>query len=310
MIILVEATKKVSTTSKRKQHLKQYLPIYLLALPGIILMIVYRYIPMAGVSLAFTNYTAGMPMERIQFEGFKWFEHIFTDADFIQAFFNTLYISALKLIFGFPAPIVLALLLNEIASNKIRRIAQTVLYLPHFLSWSILAGIIFTLLSAQTGIMGFFGIEESLLLNSDAFVPLLVVSDIWKGSGWGTIVYLAAISSIDPGLYEAAMIDGANRFQRVWYITLPSIKNTIVILLILRCGGILNAGFDQVFMLMNDAVIDVADILDTLVYRLGLSQGNFALSTAAGLFKSLVGLILVLTVNKIAKKVDPSAGII
>ena len=293
-----------------RKRLRQYWPLYILALPAIVLMIVYRYMPMGGLYLAFTDFSAGMKMENADMVGFYQFQKIFSNPEFFQVLWNTIYLSLLKLIFGFPAPIILALLLNEMSSTKVRRVVQTVLYLPHFLSWAILAGILFTLFSAQTGILGFFGIKESIFLNSSAFRPLLVISDIWKSSGWGTIVYLAAISSVSPEYYEAAMIDGATRFQRIQYITLPCISSTIIVLLILRIGGILDAGFDQVFMLYNSAVYDVADILDTYVYRIGMSQGNFALATAAGLFKSVVGLILVLITNRVAKLIDKDAGII
>lgn len=292
------------------KKLRQYWPLYVLALPAIILMIVYKYMPMGGLYLAFTDFSAGMKMENADWVGMYQFQKIFSNPEFLQVLWNTIYLSILKLVFGFPAPIILALLLNELASTKVRRVAQTVLYLPHFLSWAILAGILFTLFSAQTGVLGIFGVQESIFLNSSAFRPLLVISDIWKSSGWGTIVYLAAISSVSPEYYEAAMIDGATRFQRIRYITIPCISSTIIVLLILRVGGILDAGFDQVFMLYNSPVYDVADILDTYVYRIGMAQGNFALATAAGLFKSVVGLILVLITNRAAKLIDKDAGII
>lgn len=307
-------TKTAATQPKRKnllaKRLRQYWPLYVLALPAIILMIVYRYMPMGGLYLAFTDFSAGMKIENADWVGMYQFQKIFSNPEFLQVLWNTIYLSILKLVFGFPAPIILALLLNELASTKVRRVAQTVLYLPHFLSWAILADILFTLFSAQTGVLGIFGVKESIFLNSSAFRPLLVISDIWKTSGWGTIVYLAAISAVSPEYYEAAMIDGATRFQRIRYITIPCISSTIIVLLILRVGGILDAGFDQVFMLYNSAVYDVADILDTYVYRIGMSQGNFALATAAGLFKSVVGLILVLITNRAAKLIDKDAGII
>lgn len=307
-------TKTAATQPKRKnllaKRIRQYWPLYVLALPAVILMIVYRYMPMGGLYLAFTDFSAGMKIENADWVGMYQFQKIFSNPEFLQVLWNTIYLSILKLVFGFPAPIILALLLNELASTKVRRVAQTVLYLPHFLSWAILAGILFTLFSAQTGVLGIFGVKESIFLNSSAFRPLLVISDIWKSSGWGTIVYLAAISAVSPEYYEAAMIDGATRFQRVRYITIPCISSTIIVLLILRVGGILDAGFDQVFMLYNSAVYDVADILDTYVYRIGMSQGNFALATAAGLFKSVVGLILVLITNRAAKLIDKDAGII
>ena len=290
---------------KIKGRLTRYLPLYVLAAPAIILMIIYRYLPMGGLYLSFTDYSAGMKLQNIEWVHFKWFARMFSNGEFLQVLLNTVYLSLLKLIFSFPAPIILAILLNEI-----RRSIQTVLYLPHFLSWTILAGILFTLLSPQTGIVKYFGVTQSIFLSSSAFRPILVISDIWKDTGWGTILYLAAISSISPEYYEAAMLDGASRFQRIWYITIPCIANTIIVLLILKVGTILDAGFDQVFMLYNSAVYDVADILDTYVYRIGLFQGNFGLATAAGMFKSVVGLILVILTNKAAKLIDKEAGIL
>lgn len=288
---------------------KKYMPLYIMAAPTILLMIVYSYLPMGGLYLAFTDFSAGMKLSNIEFVGFKWFIHIFSNAEFIQVMKNTIYISALKLVFGFPAPIILAVLLNEMSSTKIKRTVQTILYLPHFLSWTILAGILFVLFSTQSGIVSFFGIKESIFLNPKAFIPLLVISDIWKDAGWGTIVYLAAITSISPEYYEAAMIDGANRFQRIMKITLPCISSTIIVILIMKLGHILNAGFDQIYMLYNSAVIDVADILDTYVYRIGLAQGRFALATAAGLFKSVICLILVLATNKLVKLYDKDQSV-
>lgn len=301
----------VKINKKNKlQLMKNFWPLYVLALPAFILMIVYRYLPMAGLALAFTDYSAGMQLSNAEFIGFSWFQKLFTNADFVHVIWNTVYLSFLKLIFSFPAPLILALLFNEMGSSKFKRVTQTIIYMPHFISWAIVAGIIFTILSPQTGILGVFGFKESLLLNESAFRPLLVITDIWKEAGWGTIIYLSAITSISPDYYEAAMLDGATRFQRIWYITIPCISSTIIILLILKIGTILDAGFDQVFMLYNSAVDDVADIIDTYVYRIGMSQGNFGLATAAGLFKSIVGLILVVVTNKVVKIFDKDAGIL
>ena len=283
---------------------RRYLPLYIMALPAITLMILYSYLPMTGLSLAFTDFSAGMKLENVSFVGLKWFEQIFSNEEFAQVMYNTINISVLKLLFGFPAPIILALLLNEMTNLKFKRTVQTVLYLPHFLSWTILAGILFTLFSAQSGIVSFFGVTVSIFLNESAFVPMIVISDIWKTAGWGTIVYLSAISAISPDYYEAAMIDGANRFQRILHITIPCITSTIIVLLIMKLGTILSAGFDQIYMLSNSAVIDVADILDTYVYRMGMAQGRFGLATAAGLFKSVICLVLVLITNRVVKMFD------
>lgn len=297
------------STKASMRHIKRYIPVYLIAMPGILMMVIFKFLPMSGLALAFTDFSAGMPLANVSWVGLKWFKILFSGDEFPGVIVNTLIISFAKLIFSFPAPIILAILLNEMKSDRARRSFQTVLYLPHFLAWTVLAGIMFTLFSPQTGIVGFFGIKESVFLNPSLFRPLLVISDIWKTSGWGTIVYLAAISSIDPNLYEAAMIDGANRFHKIRYILIPSITNTAIILLILKIGKILDAGFNQVFMLQNPAVYDVGDILGTYVFRTAMSQGRFAMATASGLFKSVIGLILVVTVNLIAKRVDKDAGL-
>ncbi|MDD3334964.1 MAG: ABC transporter permease subunit [Eubacteriales bacterium] len=288
---------------------KHYWQLYLLALPAVVLMLTYRYLPMFGLSLGFTNYRVGMSFDRVSWVGLKWFQQMFSNKTFLNVLWNTVYISMLKLLFSFPAPILLALLLNEMDNQWMKKRFQTMIYLPHFLSWTIVAGILFTLFSTQTGIVKYFGMKESIFLNPSAFRWMLVFSDIWKDAGWGTIIYLAAISSISPEYYEAAMIDGATRSQRMRYITLPCISSTVVVLLLLKLGNVLDAGFDQVFMLSNAAVLDSADIIDTYVYRIGMSQGKFAVGTAAGLFKSVVGCSLVFLANRAVKLADPEAGI-
>ncbi len=304
-------SKRVVAPKKKKFSLilKRYWPLYVLALPAFILLIVYKFLPMFGIMIAFKDYYPGSGIFTSEWVGLKWFERMFTWGDFTPVLWNTIVISVLKLLIGFPMPIIIAILLNEMRGQRRKRFFQTVLYMPHFLSWAILAGILFTLFSPQTGVLSYFGIEESIFLNEGSFLTLILASDVWKDSGWGTIVYLAAISGINPELYEAAMIDGANRFQRIWHITIKSIAPTIVILLILKVGHLLNAGFDQIFMLYNPAVYDVADILDTYIYRVGISEGNFGLATAAGLFKSVVGVTLVIVANRIAKLVDKDTGL-
>ena len=305
--IAVPPNKKPSAFVK---NLKKYGWYYAIGLPGLLILFIYRYLPMGGLIIAFKDYHVSKGIWGSEWVGLKWFEMLFINGDFAAAFTNTLVISMLKLLFYFPVPIILALLMNELANRYYRRVVQTIIYLPHFISWAILAGIMFTLLSPQMGILGLFGIKESPLLDGGSFRWLLVFSEVWKDSGWGTIIYLAAISSIDPSLYEAATIDGASRFQRVLYITLPSIAGTFVVLLILKMGHILNAGFNQVYMLYNPNVMNVADILDTYIFRIGISNGRFSLATAGGLFKSVIGLIMVLMTNRLAKIFDPDAGII
>ncbi|MCC2686899.1 MAG: carbohydrate transporter rane protein 1, family, partial [Paenibacillaceae bacterium] len=234
--------------------------------------------------------------------GLKWFNTLFSTTDFWVAFRNTIIISLYKLIVNFPAPIILALLLNEVFHSGFKRIVQTMVYFPHFVSWIVIGGILFSLFSSDSVILQFFGMATSPMMDPSKFRGLLVLSDLWKEVGWGTIIYLAAIAGVNPELYDAGRIDGASRLQLVRHITLPSIVGTIVVLLILRTGHILNVGFDQIFILYNPMVYNVSDVLDTYVYRVGISQGRYAFATAAGLFQSVIGLVLLLITNRISKR--------
>ncbi|MFH5181252.1 ABC transporter permease [Paenibacillus sp. TAB 01] len=292
--------------SRMIRLLNKYKYYYLLMLPGLLYFLIFKYIPMGGILIAFKDYKLAKGIFDSPWSGFKWFEILFQTEDFWLALRNTVIISFYKLIFGFPAPIALALLLNEVMSSAFKRIIQTIVYFPHFLSWVVLGGMMFTLLSPTTGILSLFGVSNSPVMQPEHFRSLLVWSNIWKETGWGTIIYLAAMAGINPELYEAARMDGANRLQLVRYVTLPSIASTIVILLILRTGHILSAGFDQVFILYNPLVYSVADILDTYVYRVGLTMGRYPLAAAAGLFQSAVGLLLLLFSNMLSKRLGGS----
>ncbi|WP_165972265.1 ABC transporter permease [Paenibacillus piri] len=281
--------------------------LYLLALPGICYFLIFKYVPMWGVLIAFQNYSPYQGFLHSDWIGLQHFARFFANDDFFKLFRNTLGINALSLLLFFPLPILLSILLNELKNVLFKKTVQTIVYLPHFFSWVIIVGITFLLLSHSEGVVnkmlqagGFVQID--FLTNPDYFWLLLTLQTIWKDAGWGTIIFLAAIAGIDPQLYEAAKMDGASRFRQIWHITLPSIRNVIVILLILRIGHIMDVGFEQVFLMMNGAVSDVADVFDTYVYRVGVKQGQFSYSTAIGLFKSLVGLILVIGANKFAKK--------
>lgn len=281
--------------------------LYLLLLPGIISLFIFRYIPMYGVIIAFKEYNIFAGIAKSPWVGFLQFERLFRNPEFARILRNTILISVYKLLWGFPAPIILALLLNELRSQRFKKFTQTVLYLPHFISWVIFAGIIVTFLNPTTGVINdiisyFGGRKIDFLANKRMFRSILVITDLYKGVGWGTIVYLAAISNIDPTLYEAAIVDGANRFRQVWHITLPSIRSVVVVLLILSLGNILNAGFEQIFLLYNPLVYEVADIIDTFVYRRGLVESNYSLGAAAGLFKNMVALVLIWATNRIVKR--------
>ncbi|MCM8900814.1 ABC transporter permease subunit [Caldicoprobacter algeriensis] len=280
-------------------------------IPGIAFFIIFHYIPMYGAVIAFKEYNIMQGILGSPWIGFKYFKHAFESPFFGEILWNTFIISVYKLIWGFPAPIILALLLNEVKNMKFRRTIQTVSYLPHFISWVVIGGMFTDLLSPQTGIVNniikmFGGQPIYFMASKEWFRTVLVVSSIWKEVGWNSIIYLAALSSIDPQLYEASQIDGANRWQQTWYITLPGIMSTIAILLILRLGNILNAGFEQVFIMYNPSVYEVADIIDTWVYRVGLQGMRYSLATAVGLFKSVVGFILVITSNWLAKRMGES----
>lgn len=283
--------------------------LYLLLLPGILYFIVFRYLPMYGIVIAFKDYNMFAGLSKSPWVGLMWFKRLFEAPAFAQVFQNTLLISTYKLLWGFPAPIILALLLNELRNIRFKKFIQTVLYLPHFISWVIMASIIVIFLNPVDGVVNIilnsFKIQSiNFLMTKDMFRSLLVITDMYKEVGWGTIIYIAAISGVSPELYEAAMMDGAKKFQQIWFITLPAIKSVISILFILSLGNILNAGFEQIFLLYNPLVLDVGDVIDTFVYRKGIVEVNYSLATAAGLFKSVIALILIVLANRIVKHFD------
>ncbi|MDF2725416.1 MAG: sugar transporter permease [Paenibacillus sp.] len=285
---------------------------YLLILPGLLYFLVFQYIPMYGIVIAFKDIAPFEGVRGIFTSEWVGFKHFRTFADsyyFWDLLRNTLLISFYRLLFGFPAPILLALLINEVRSLAFKRIVQTVSYLPHFISMVVLAGLITTLLSVDGGIINAvlqkLGFEPIYFLgDKHYFRSMLVASGIWKEVGWGTIIYLAAISGIDPQLYEAAIVDGAGRFRQVIHITLPGILFIVVIMFIFAAGNLLNAGFEQIFLLYSPPVYEVADIIDTYVYRKGLLEMQYSFATAVGLFKSVIALALLLGTNFLAKKLN------
>lgn len=280
--------------------------LYLLLLPGLVFLIIFRYIPIFGNVIAFMDYNPYDASQNV-WVGLKHFQDLLTRPQFLQVFGNTLYISILKMVCGFPIPIILALMMNEMKNLKFKKVAQTLLYLPNFISWVVLAGLIMNMLDPDTGLVtsiinSISGEKIQVLTDTRYFVPMLIITDIYKGAGWGTIIYFAALSGVDPQLYEAAEIDGARKWKQLLHITLPSITPTIVVMLILSCNNIVNAGFDQIFMLYTATVYSVADIIDTYVYRIGIQRADYSFSTAAGLFKSVIALVMILIVNTVAKK--------
>lgn len=293
-----------------KKLLIKYKFIHLLVLPGIIQIIIFQYIPIGGLIVAFKNYKGIGGVAGIlnsEWVGFKHFIDFFSGEYFWRLLGNTLIISVYRLIFGFPAPIILALLLNEIHNQKFKKIVQTITYLPHFLSWVVISGLVMALLSADGPVNQFISMlgmnNISFLSNSKYFRSVLVTSSIWKETGWGAIVYLAAISGIPNELYESATVEGASRWQKTIYITIPSITFIIVILFILRVGSVIDQNFEQIFNLYNPAVYRVADVFETFVYRRGLDRAEFSYAAAVGIFKSVTSLVLVVVTNKAAKKV-------
>ncbi len=290
--------------------IRKYRILYLMLLSALASYAVFQYAPMYGVIVAFKDFWITKGITGSPWVGFKHFEMFLTDDKFWEVFRNTVIISLQRLVFAFPAPIILALLLNEVRMEKIKRTIQTIIYLPHFFSWVILSGILFSLLS-DGGLVNLLiermgGEKIYVLMDSNYFRPLLVLSTIWKEAGWGTIIYLAALASISPEMYEAAIVDGANRWKQMIYITLPSLIPTISILLILAVGGLMDGGFDQVFNLYNPTVYDVGDIIQTYVYRIGLAGGQISEGAALGLFLSLINFVLLFSVHKIMKRLTGS----
>lgn len=295
----------ISTTETmrkiRKKQLKGFrknIPLHLMLLPGVILALIFSYGPMVGLIMAFQNYNPFDGLFKSEFVGLDNFRFVLSLPDTYSAIWNTIYIASLKIIASLIVPLTVSLMMNEIRNQKFKRITQTIVYLPHFLSWVILAGVFIDLLSPSTGAINLglksIGIKPIFFLGSQKWFPLtMVITDTWKGFGYGTIIYLAALSGVDPTLYEAAIIDGANRWKQTVHITIPSISGIIILSLTLSLGNVLNAGFDQIYNMLSPVVYQTGDIIDTMVYRMGLIDAQFSLATAVGLFKSIVSLILI-----------------
>ncbi|MDF2958349.1 MAG: sugar transporter permease [Paenibacillus sp.] len=303
----------VGTVQLTEKHLRKtsYIiknwQIYSMILPGLLFFVIFKYIPLAGSIIAFQNYNPFGGILGSEFVGFKHFVQLFSYEEFFLVLRNTLLISLYQLIFGFPAPILLALLLNEVRKAVFKRVLQTVLYVPHFLSWVIVGSMVISLLSPDSGlinrILTALGIEKIFFMQEpEYFRSIIVISGIWKEVGWGTIIYLAALTGINPELYEAAEVDGAGKLRQVFSVTLPALLPTIMVLLLLKIGHVLDLGFEQIYILLNPLVRESGDILDTYIYRVGLLGGQYSYTTAVGIFKSVVGLILILGTNAISKK--------
>lgn len=288
--------------------LKKYRYIYLMSLPVIIYYLLFHYLPMYGAIISFKNFSPGLGIWGSPWVGFQNFEDFFSGPYFFRIFRNTILINFYQLIFSFPAPIILALLLNELTHDGFKRVVQTVSYMPHFISIMVICGLIIDFTS-KNGVINdigeFFGLErQSMLLNPGLFRPIYIISGIWQEIGWGSIIYLAALSSIDTEQYEAARIDGANRWTQMWNITLPGIMPTIIIMLILRIGSMMNVGFEKVILLYNPSIYETADVISSYVYRKGLLEFSYSYSAAVGLFNSVINFALLLSANKISRKVN------
>lgn len=282
--------------------------LYIMVIPVMLFFILFAYVPMYGIVIAWKDYLPGKGIVGSDFVGWKWFKMFLERPEMIKALKNTLVISFLKLLVCFPAPIILALMINEVKSEKFKKTIQWAIFLPYFINWVVIGGIVKQMLAVDDGlvnnILASFGFERiPFLLNSKYFYPILILAELWKGVGWGTIIYNAAISGIDVSLYDAAKIDGCNRFKLVTSVTLPSILPVITVMFIMQIGNLMNAGFDSVYNLYNPAVLDVAETIDTLIYSKAQGQ-YYEFATAVGLFKNVINFILLMLANYWTKRIN------
>jgi putative aldouronate transport system permease protein len=290
----------------RAKRLRE-IPMHVMLLPGVVLLLIYSYTPMAGIIMAFEKYIPSKGIFHSQWVGIKNFIFLATLPGIFGVLWNTVFIAIMKIAAGLVVPATIALLLNELRQQFVKRCIQTMIYLPHFISWVLLSGILLDILSPSRGIvnqlLSSFGLTPVFFLGDKAWFPYtMTITNTWKEFGFGTIIYLAALTAIDPTLYEAAIVDGANRWQQTWHITLPGIKGIVVLLTALSLGSVLNAGFDQIFNLYSPQVYKTGDVLDTFVYRMGVINMEYSVATAVGLFKSVVSFILITASYKLAYK--------
>ncbi|WP_309118154.1 ABC transporter permease subunit [Paenibacillus sp.] len=294
-----------------RRDFKKNKMLYLLSLSGVAYYLVFKYIPMYGALIAFKEFSPTKGILGSPWVGFKHFMNFFESHYFWRILRNTVMINVYELIFAFPAPIILALLLNEVRKTMFKRMVQTVTYLPHFVSLVVICGMLVDFSSKDgllNSILGWFGAEpQNLLLNPDLFRTIYIGSGIWQGIGWGSIIYLAALTAIDPQLYDAATVDGANRWKQMVHVTLPGIMPTIVILLILQIGGMMNVGFEKIILLYNAQTYETADVISSFVYRRGILEANYSHSTAVGLFNAVINFALLILANRISRKVSETS---
>jgi len=315
---MVNATNPIAVPSavsrgRRKRSLLREIGkqkyLLLLLVPGVALCFLFQYLPMYGIIIAFKKFNPVMGIWGSKWVGLQNFEALFHNMFFWRAFGNTIVLNVYQLVFAFPMPILFALLLNELRSMGFKRVMQTITYFPHFLSWVVIGGFVIAILSPNSGVlatlynmMGWEKNQSFVLVDPSAFRSILVTSDIWKNLGWGTIIYLAAISGINPELYDSAVIDGANRFRQAINVTLPGIMPTIIVLLVLRIGHMMGSDFEQVYVLYSPNVYETGDVLSTYVFRLGLYQAQFSYTTAVGLFQSVIGFTLIIVANRLSRR--------
>lgn len=281
--------------------------LYMMLVPGVAYFLIFKYVPMYGLIMAFQDYKPHLGFLESPWVGFKHFDRFFSEPQFGMLFRNTIIIALYNLVFFFPLPIVLSLMMNELRRERFKRFVQTLVYIPHFVSWVVVVGIFYMLLTTENGILNeliyaISGKKIAFLLEPEWFRTMIISQSIWKEVGWGTIIFLAALSGVDMQLYEAVRIDGAGRWRQLWHITLPAIRSTIIILMILRLGNFLDSGFEHIFLMIAPTNREVGEVFDTYVYTKGLTQAQYSYSAAVGLFKSAVGLILVLGSNWLAKR--------
>lgn len=307
-----ERKKKAGYFGEKLTVMRKNIGLYLLLIPGLLHLIVFKYLPMYGIVIAFQDFNMFDGILGSQWVGLANFQKLIQSSEFFNVFRNTLLISVYKIVLLFPLPIIVALLINEIRHTAYKKTVQTIVYLPHFLSWVIIAGLFINILSPSSGLVNHLitalgGEPISFMMSREWFRSVLVFTAGWKETGWGAVIYIAAIAGINQDLYEAAALDGAGRFKQMWHVTLPSIIPTVVLMLILRLGSVLEAGTEQILMMYNPTVYDVGDVIGTYVYRMGLGKMEYSMTTAVGLFNSVVGFILVISGNAVSRRLTGSS---
>ena len=306
-----EAGMKVFSKKAWKRGIRNW-QLYLMFLPVFLYFLIFHYFPMYGIQIAFKDFSGALGIWESPWVGMAHFERFFNSSNFGETIYNTITISLYTLVVSFPAPILLALMLNEVKSRFFKKTVQTITYAPYFISVVVLAGMVILFLSPQSGLFNqvhrALGWESvNYMYEGKYFKTIYVLSGVWQNTGWGSIIYLSALAGIDPALHEAAVIDGASRLKRIWHINLPGILPTVCIMLIMNCGSLMNVGFEKVFLLMNDINRSAAEVISTYVYKVGLQQSQYSFSTAIGLFNSLINFILLITVNTVVKRMDQTA---